>query len=842
MIDTPTWLGPTDRALFGWFCTPDSGCSDYGVLLCSPIGEEEHNAHETVRRTAWALARQGVASLRFDYHGTGDSMGSWSDTDRVDAWLTSIKDGYDALLATGVAHLGGLGMRVGATLLATAMARGAVDLNFVVLWDPCSGKSMLREGLARSPSTTGRRDGSVETPGYLYAPQTVTDLQEVDFATLQAGVTADAVLVLNRDDRPPPRGLRRSFPPSDTVEWDTCTGMSAMLDVPMDKNTVADAAVEQVVAWIDRHIEPHSEPQEPAMLKVRSTSIDLPQPGGESLTESTVRLGRAELFGICTEPAERTRPATVVFVNVANDRQTGPGRRWVEMSRTLAADGFRCIRLSQSGTGDSRTMSGQTFGELYCPQWLTDLPDALADPVIGAEPIALVSLCSGAYSALEAAMRVPVAVVYPINVILTILDTSRGQRLHSDARQVARPVGRSFLPRTASSTSIRRRGVAWRVYRQLAVWHAPMSAIHGLIRRGTAVVLVMSPDDGRHFWESVFWTGLFSWRWRRAGMFRLPIDERIDHPLMTQDGQQAVVTLIHRDLCDRFVSGQPSPRAKERNMSNGLAQEKPSAAAGANDSTWTQSASTYQTHFNWNDAGERIVIQQVAGEVRGARILDVGVGAGRTSWLLGLLTNSYIGVDYTPAMVEAARRNCPWADIRLGDACALDFEDDSADLIFFSNAGIDSLGHADRARALSEFARVLRADGILIYSTLNRSGPFFGAHPGPIHPSGRFPSPYRVGRFAARAVLHPTMHLAGFRNVHQHADLFEDHQDWAIDTMPTHDWSLVVHYITTAGARAEVAEHGFGSTSLLDQFGNSVEEPDPATGSAWFYVLTRRAG
>ncbi|WP_446664583.1 class I SAM-dependent methyltransferase [Flexivirga sp. B27] len=258
-----------------------------------------------------------------------------------------------------------------------------------------------------------------------------------------------------------------------------------------------------------------------------------------------------------------------------------------------------------------------------------------------------------------------------------------------------------------------------------------------------------------------------------------------------------------------------------------------------NLSTWTQSAPAYETHFNWNDAGERVAVQQVADAVRGGRVLDVGVGAGRTSWLLGLLTHQYTGVDSTPAMVSAAARNCPWADIRLGDASALDFADESFDLVFFSNAGIDSMNHAQRSRALSEFARVLRPDGILLYSTLNRSGPFFGAHPGPLHAPGKLPTPYRVGRFAARAMLHPGAHLSGFRHVRQHADQFEDHGDWAIDTMPTHDWSLVVHYITTRGARAEVTEHGFGATTLLDQYGLPIEDSEAGVDTAWFYVLAR---
>ncbi|MBB2890157.1 hypothetical protein [Flexivirga oryzae] len=549
MIDTPTWFGPAERSLFGWFCTPDSGAASYAVLLCPPIGEEEHNAHETIRRTAWGLAEQGIASLRFDFHGTGDSMGHWSDPGRVPAWLTSVQDAYDALVATGVPTIGGIGMRLGATLLGTAAARGVIDLDMLVLWDPCSGKSMLREGYARRPGTAEYEDGSIETPGYLYGPETVADLQSVDPATIVGNISSRVVLVLARDDRPPARGLKKRLPPADMVEWQTCAGMSDMLDVPMDLNNVPIDAVEQLVKWVAQHEVSSGAVQ----LDIPHRSLTLRPTRREPIRESTVRLGDQGLFGIVTEPARRTRSAIVTFVNVANDRQTGPGRHWVDMARDLASEGFRCVRLSQSGTGDSPTLPGQTFGELYCTQWLTDLPNALSDSTFDDGDIALVSLCSGAYSSLEAAMRVRVAAVYPINVILTIRDTSRGQRLHSTDRRVARPANPAFLPR--SPASAQRRYVAWRVYRQLAVWHAPLSAVHALVRRGTAVVLVMSPDDGRHFWESAFWSGLFSWRWRRAGAFRLHIDERIDHPLMTQDGQQAAINLIHRDLVDRFPSG-----------------------------------------------------------------------------------------------------------------------------------------------------------------------------------------------------------------------------------------------------------------------------------------------
>lgn len=261
----------------------------------------------------------------------------------------------------------------------------------------------------------------------------------------------------------------------------------------------------------------------------------------------------------------------------------------------------------------------------------------------------------------------------------------------------------------------------------------------------------------------------------------------------------------------------------------------------ANSQAWAREAAFYGDQFDWNDAGERVAIHLVADEVRGGQVLDVGVGTGRTTWLLSLLTAHYVGVDYTPAMVRLARVGCPWADIRLGDARVLEFPDASTDFVFFSNAGIDSLSHDDRGLALTEFARVLRPGGVLVHSTLNRLGPFYRAGPGPVKPPGaRFAGVYRTARFAARAVRSPQDHVAGFRNVRAHRSLFEDHGDWAIDTMPTHRWSLLVHYATTATAAQEVAARGFDRIRLIDRYGGAVEPGDAAAHSAWFYLIARR--
>ena len=50
------------------------------VLLCNPFGEEASRSHRTFRVLATQLERTGFSVLRFDYSGTGDSLGRTAKT------------------------------------------------------------------------------------------------------------------------------------------------------------------------------------------------------------------------------------------------------------------------------------------------------------------------------------------------------------------------------------------------------------------------------------------------------------------------------------------------------------------------------------------------------------------------------------------------------------------------------------------------------------------------------------------------------------------------------------------------------------------------------------------
>ncbi|GAA3382054.1 methyltransferase domain-containing protein [Cryptosporangium minutisporangium] len=95
----------------------------------------------------------------------------------------------------------------------------------------------------------------------------------------------------------------------------------------------------------------------------------------------------------------------------------------------------------------------------------------------------------------------------------------------------------------------------------------------------------------------------------------------------------------------------------------------------------------------------------------GTSVLDVACGTGvvaRTAADRVGPAGSVVGVDLNEAMLGVAERVRPDLEWRLGDACALPFDDGSFDVVL-SQAALMFVG--DRATALREMGRVSRADG-----------------------------------------------------------------------------------------------------------------------------------
>ena len=98
------------------------------------------------------------------------------------------------------------------------------------------------------------------------------------------------------------------------------------------------------------------------------------------------------------------------------------------------------------------------------------------------------------------------------------------------------------------------------------------------------------------------------------------------------------------------------------------------------------------------------------------KALDVGCGEGRFCRFVSNLGIKAVGIDPTRSMIEHARLADPDGDYRIGRAEALDFLDNSFDLVVSYLTLIDI---PNIELAISEMCRVLQPSGTLLIANLN---------------------------------------------------------------------------------------------------------------------------
>jgi SAM-dependent methyltransferase len=239
----------------------------------------------------------------------------------------------------------------------------------------------------------------------------------------------------------------------------------------------------------------------------------------------------------------------------------------------------------------------------------------------------------------------------------------------------------------------------------------------------------------------------------------------------------------------------------------------------------------------WVDRGEEAAVASAAGKNGGRSVLDLGVGVGRTVPLMQSVASTYIGLDYSPEMVEASRHNHADADIRLGDARDLhEFEDGRFGLVTFSYNALDVLGRADRRLALHEMARVLAPDGRVVLSSLNLHGATYGRRPwqiwklqGPIrHPLLR--SLLSFPRYAGK-------YVRGVRNWSRTRGLSQVHEGWAIGPLSAHEFLLAVHFTSLSQARVDVAEADLQVEAIYGNDGEAIDPRSDDSDADFFHLV-----
>jgi hypothetical protein len=147
--DHPAFFGPSE-SLYGVCQIPKKRSSQagMGVLFCYPIAQEYMRSFWAFKLLSNQLLARGVPVFKFDYAGTGDSMGDGADWD-IDAWAANVVLASEELRRKAdVRDVSVVALRFGAVPLALALERGLAARD-VVLWDPVVSGASYLAGLRR---------------------------------------------------------------------------------------------------------------------------------------------------------------------------------------------------------------------------------------------------------------------------------------------------------------------------------------------------------------------------------------------------------------------------------------------------------------------------------------------------------------------------------------------------------------------------------------------------------------------------------------------------------------------------------------------------------------------
>ncbi|MGJ7530224.1 serine aminopeptidase domain-containing protein [Variovorax sp. GB1P17] len=130
-------FGPASRQVFGLFHPAEAAQrGDTAVLVCPPFGPEGLRTHRFFKVLAERMARGGIATLRFDFYGSGDSPGDESQGE-FDGWRRDLCSAHEELRRRAPhARIVWIGARLGATLAVLAARNGRCDPVRLVLWEP----------------------------------------------------------------------------------------------------------------------------------------------------------------------------------------------------------------------------------------------------------------------------------------------------------------------------------------------------------------------------------------------------------------------------------------------------------------------------------------------------------------------------------------------------------------------------------------------------------------------------------------------------------------------------------------------------------------------------------
>ncbi len=211
-------------------------------------------------------------------------------------------------------------------------------------------------------------------------------------------------------------------------------------------------------------------------------------------------------------------------------------------------------------------------------------------------------------------------------------------------------------------------------------------------------------------------------------------------------------------------------------------------------------------------------------------VLDIGCGSGRTTAILKNLSKEYVGLDYSLEMVESCKKRFPGVCFNNGDVREMsEFKDREFDCVIFSFNGLDSVSHNDRFKGLREIHRVLKQDGLFVFSSHNRNHRYAISRP-------KMEFSMTPCRLAGNFIKFFKSMRNRFKNKsHQ---LFKD--QYAIINDVAHNYAMLTYYIDKVHQVKQLDNMGFETIEMYDTLGNMLDLDSDDKDSAWIYYVAKK--
>lgn len=243
---------------------------------------------------------------------------------------------------------------------------------------------------------------------------------------------------------------------------------------------------------------------------------------------------------------------------------------------------------------------------------------------------------------------------------------------------------------------------------------------------------------------------------------------------------------------------------------------------------------SYYEKYQTLQKPEEKIVSILKNELTEMSMLDVGIGAGRTTIYFAPLVKNYTGIDYSAKMVDSCINrfkkqfsNCTFL---CEDARSLSsFADGSFDFVLFSFNGIDYVSPQERVDILKQINRVLRKGGLFCFSTHNISSLMH--------------MPFFEFRLNIPAAIKRIFEVKKIRSINKKQLELVPKADFVIINDGAHNYGLQTMYVRSDFQIEQLLKDGFSSIRIFN-ISEGIEITDNnkinAEKEKWLYYLCKK--